>query len=307
VARGPGPLEVEAPEVAGHVDGLPDEIQARDREGLHRLRAPGPRVHAAQRPLGPVPAVPTERGNFPTPQSMGLANDSVSSIMVGANVEVVLCADNDFQGACETFGSNNDFLGNTSVGNDNVSSMRVVMKNNTGGNPNPQGAAGGAGPFCRPNINQIAIFNDAQFGGACKILNQGDFRTPQSMGMPNDSISSIIVGASVQVELCADDDFQGACQTFGSDNNFLGNTRVGNDNVSSLRIFKKGGAAGNPDPAPAPAAQQQQAPPPPANLPPPTDEVIYVFKNKAHVTTCTPNPGQGKCTQVAEPTTRQLA
>ncbi|HQZ95698.1 MAG TPA: hypothetical protein PLP21_05235 [Pyrinomonadaceae bacterium] len=245
-------------------------------------------------------------GNYPTPQSMGMPNDSITSIMVGANVQVELCADNDFQGACQTFDSNNDFLENTRVGNDNVSSLRIVMKNNAGGNPNPQGAAGGTGPFCRPNINQIAIFNDAQFGGQCKILNPGDFRTPQSMGMPNDSISSIIVGASVQVELCADDDFQGACQTFGSDNNFLGNTRVGNDNVSSLRIFRKGAAAGNPNPAPPPVAQQQ-APPPPANLPPPTDEVIFVFKNKANVTNCTPNPGWAKCIQMAEPTIRIMA
>lgn len=46
---------------------------------------------------------------------------------------------------------------------------------------------------------------------------------------------------------------------------------------------------------------------PPSNLPPPTDEVIYVFKNKANVTNCTPNPGWAKCIQMPEPTIRIMA
>lgn len=49
------------------------------------------------------------------------------------------------------------------------------------------------------------------------------------------------------------------------------------------------------------------AAPPPSNLPPPKDEVIYVFKNKANVTNCTPNPGWAKCIQLAEPTIRIMA
>jgi hypothetical protein len=49
------------------------------------------------------------------------------------------------------------------------------------------------------------------------------------------------------------------------------------------------------------------AAPPPSNLPPPKDEVIYVFKNKANVTNCTPSPGWAKCIQLAEPTIRIMA
>lgn len=222
--------------------------------------------------------------DYPTPQSMGLANDSVSSIMVGANVEVVLCADNDFQGACETFGSNSDSLGNTSVGNDNVSSLRIVMK----AGANPAQRPGGT-PFCTPNANQVAIFNDSQFGGACKILNPGDYRTPQSMGMPNDSVSSIMVGANVEVALCADDDFQGACEAFGANNDFLGNTSVGNDNVSSMRIVRKGNTSNNPNPAPAPAASSAPYVGP------------DVFKNKASFKPCAPEPGWKTCLEMADP------
>lgn len=46
---------------------------------------------------------------------------------------------------------------------------------------------------------------------------------------------------------------------------------------------------------------------PPSNLPPPKDEVIYVFKNKANVTNCTPNPGWAKCIQMVDPTIRIMA
>lgn len=166
--------------------------------------------------------------------------------------------------------------------------------------------------FCKPNANQVAIFLDWRYEGHCKILNPGNYPTPQSMGMANDSISSIMVGANVNVELCADNNFQGACQVFNSNNDFLGNTRVGNDNASSMRVVMRNNPGGTVSQSPAvrPPAQQpapRPAPPPPSNLPPPTDEVIYVFKNKANVTNCTPNPGWAKCIQLVEPTIRIMA
>ena len=49
------------------------------------------------------------------------------------------------------------------------------------------------------------------------------------------------------------------------------------------------------------------ATPRPSNLPAPKDEVIYVFKNKANVTNCTPDPGWAKCIQLADPTIRIMA
>ena len=55
--------------------------------------------------------------------------------------------------------------------------------------------------------------------------------------------------------------------------------------------------------AAAPAAVR----PKPANLPAPKDEVIYVFKNEANVTNCTPNLGWAKCIQLADPTIRIMA
>jgi hypothetical protein len=71
-------------------------------------------------------------GDYSNPAEMGLPNDSLSSIQVGWNVEAVVCRDDDFKGACETFRSDvRDFRGTyqdprgTRVGNDHASSLRV--------------------------------------------------------------------------------------------------------------------------------------------------------------------------------------
>ena len=48
VARRPGPLEVEAAEMAGHIQYLADEIQTGLMFGLHRFGADVIGIHAAQ-------------------------------------------------------------------------------------------------------------------------------------------------------------------------------------------------------------------------------------------------------------------
>ena len=93
---------------------------------------------------------------------------------------------------------------------------------------------------CRPNANQIAIFDDWKFEGKCKVLDIAGYATPEALGFDNDSISSILVGKNVQAEICQNDLYKGACQTLVSDNDFLENTSVGNDSVSSIRVTRKG-------------------------------------------------------------------
>lgn len=93
---------------------------------------------------------------------------------------------------------------------------------------------------CRPNANQIAIFDDWRFEGKCKVLDIAGYATPEALGFDNDSISSILVGNNVQAEICQNDLYKGACETLTSDNDFLENTRVGNDSVSSIRVTRKG-------------------------------------------------------------------
>ncbi|MEQ1603477.1 MAG: hypothetical protein ABL999_01260 [Pyrinomonadaceae bacterium] len=106
--------------------------------------------------------------------------------------------------------------------------------------------------LCKPNADQIAVFENDNFQGRCKVLNVGDFPSPQRIGFDNDSITSLKVGANVQVDVCEDDNYQGVCQTYGEDAGTLVGTNIGNDSISSLKVYRKN----------APAVTK---PPPPAN------------------------------------------
>ncbi|MFZ2614587.1 MAG: beta/gamma crystallin-related protein, partial [Anaerolineae bacterium] len=72
-------------------------------------------------------------------------------------------------------------------------------------------------PPCNPNSDQVALYVDNGFQGQCVIKGQGDYPNPNSIGLPNDSISSVRVGSNVQVRLCEHDNFQGTCEWFGGD------------------------------------------------------------------------------------------
>lgn len=117
---------------------------------------------------------------------------------------------------------------------------------------------------CVPNANQIAVFENDNFQGRCKVLNIGDFPSPQQMGFDSDSITSFKVGANVQVDVCEDDNYQGACQTYGEDAVTLVGTNIGNDSISSLKVYRKN----------APAVTK---PPPPADTKPGNQKKMDVF------------------------------
>jgi len=159
-------------------------------------------------------------GEYPNPNSIGLPNDSISSVKVGGNVRAVLCRDDNYQGGCETFTSDDPDLGNNSIGNDQVSSVKVE-------------------PRCSLNADQIALFVDPNYGGQCVVKNIGEYPNPSSIGLPNDSISSLKVGGNVRAVLCRDDNYGGGCETFTSDDPDLGNNSIGNDQVSSVKVEQR--------------------------------------------------------------------
>ena len=53
------------------------------------------------------------------------------------------------------------------------------------------------------------------------------------------------MGKNVQAVVCENNNFQGVCQTFTADNEFLEGTEIGNDTISSLKVFAKAAASGN--------------------------------------------------------------
>jgi hypothetical protein len=155
-------------------------------------------------------------GRYPNPSLIGLNNDSVSSIKVGANVKVTFCEHDDFAGNCETAVSDVPDMTVSTVGNDQVSSMRI---------------------HCDPDGNQVALYIDVDYGGQCVFKTVGDYLTPTAIGLPNDAISSVRIGSDVRLLLCRDDNLGGICDTIKQDDANLFDNAVGNDQVSSFRVL----------------------------------------------------------------------
>ncbi len=95
---------------------------------------------------------------------------------------------------------------------------------NSGGNAGGGGSAPPAGPHgCNPTLdpNQALIFMDIGFSGQCAALPVAAYPTAQSFGLPDKSLSSFEVGANVQLVICNDANFRGACSTYINDVDLL--------------------------------------------------------------------------------------
>jgi hypothetical protein len=164
-------------------------------------------------------------GDYPNSGAIGLPNDSISSVKLGSNTQVVLCKDNNFQGDCILLKSSQSFVNDNRVGNDQTSSVKVQ----------PLGFAS-----CMPSSTQVSFYVNADFLGTCVVKDVGDYPNSGAIGLPNDSISAIRVGSNVQVVICKDNNFQGDCILLTSSVGFLNNNRVGNDQVSSAKVQTRG-------------------------------------------------------------------
>lgn len=91
-------------------------------------------------------------------------------------------------------------------------------------------------PTCNPGADQVAVFVDANYGGQCVTKGVGEYSNPSSIGMPNDAISSVRVGANVKAILCKDDNYAGGCEEFTGDDANLGDNSIGDEQVSSMKV-----------------------------------------------------------------------
>lgn len=66
--------------------------------------------------------------NFPDTGRAGIGNDTISSLKVGNGVRALVCADNDFKGKCQSHLQNWSNLSNTVVGDNGISSIKVLQK-----------------------------------------------------------------------------------------------------------------------------------------------------------------------------------
>jgi hypothetical protein len=159
-------------------------------------------------------------GRYSRSTIIGLPNDSISSYSVGSQVVLRVCIDEGWGGGC--------FWPKTGAANlppglDNAISSVEVYPVTWDQN------------LTFPASNQVAIFSDANFSGNRDLLTVGTYGNALSMGLPNDVMSSIRVGAGVTALLCVDAGLSG-CSTVSSDSAFLPQVLVPNDAVSSMIV-----------------------------------------------------------------------
>ncbi len=174
-------------------------------------------------------------GDYPSPDRFGsVGNDNAESIKVSSSVQALLYRDNDYQGGPDTITGDDGNLGDNPVGANNLSSMKVQ------------------GRQCNPNADQIALYANTGYGGACVVLGVGDYPNPGTLGpVGNDNAESIKVGGNVQGILYEHDNYGGRSETFMGDDDNLGNNNIGANSVSSARVQQR---------APAPTATSVPVP-----------------------------------------------
>ena len=161
-------------------------------------------------------------GSYPTSNDLGIGNDSISSIQVGSGAKVYVCSDAWYEGRCEVFTLSDARLSDNPIGNDAISSAKVVPSS--------------ASITCEPDDSQVAFFGKANFGLPCEVRGMGEYRHSYQIGLKNDSICSIKVGRRVEALLCRDANFGDPCFLFSGSAPTLAGTRVGNNSVSSARV-----------------------------------------------------------------------
>jgi hypothetical protein len=148
-------------------------------------------------------------------------NDRFSSLQLGANATVEICADINF-GACQVFDAS---VARLPAGlNDAVSSYRTPA-----GQPEvrePERARG-------PAANEVCFYEDGNFGGDffCATMGTDTRSLPPEW---DNRISSLRIGTGASVQICSNLEFTGSCATLTRDVVQLpGNL---NNGVSSFRI-----------------------------------------------------------------------
>ncbi|UUZ81101.1 beta/gamma crystallin family protein [Paenibacillus sp. P26] len=106
----------------------------------------------------------------------------------------------------------------------------------------PAGRVEAAGGYACDGSPGVYIYQDGHYSGACTRVAVGDYADLTSLGIPNDSASSVRIinnpnsGVYYEATLYDNSNYQGANSIirFGSDE--LGQDAIGNDRLSSLKV-----------------------------------------------------------------------
>jgi len=89
-------------------------------------------------------------------------------------------------------------------------------------------------PVCTPTSNQVALFADPDYQGACVVMGNGSYTSISNLGANN--AESIQVGAGVLATLYDKADLTGRSETISTNDSNLSDNRTGKNHVSSLRV-----------------------------------------------------------------------
>jgi hypothetical protein len=168
-------------------------------------------------------------GEYPTPESIGLPNDSISSIKMGSGANVRLCDNAGLNSPCEYISIDDPDLANNMIGTNTVSSLKVEDT--------------APGRDCVPNDYQVAFFMNENYQETCILRGVGRYNDAGALGLPNDTISSVKIGARVKVRICDNVNNDSPCDQFENNVPDLTPTTVQNNRASSAEVTLKGGIA----------------------------------------------------------------
>ncbi len=167
-------------------------------------------------------------GDYNNAAAIGLPDNSVKSVRVGSGAKVWLCDNENINSFCEWFPPDDTDLSNNSLNVNTVSSMRVISDQ-----PTSSG--------CNPGATEVAFFVDTNYGGACLTRGVGVYSDPGAIGLPNDSISSIKVGANAKVRVCENSGMNSPCVDFDQNDDRLGYyDSIGDNTISAAEVTVKG-------------------------------------------------------------------
>jgi hypothetical protein len=163
-------------------------------------------------------------GNFPYLPA-GLPNDSVTSVFLGSQVEIVLRSDTELGGFGLLAHGSQSNLG-TNGFNDVTSSFYLQTRN----------------ARCNLQTGQVCLFQDSNFntglftGGSKRGV--GNYPTSMHMGIQNDSVSSMLIGSGVAVAVCPDANY-GSCIGPLIPGQYPVPSTLGipNDSLSSMQVY----------------------------------------------------------------------
>lgn len=172
-------------------------------------------------------------GSYPSASDIGLTNDSISSILVGSGAQVEVCRNSNFGGQCITIQEDRARLSRTNSGgfSDSISSAkvsaRVVLR-------------------CSPGPNQVAFYEHTHYQGACAVRGIGRYKNSTEMGISNDTISSIKMGANTRVIAFEHVNYGGRHYLYTTSMPILAtcslcshNKHQAGDDISSVEIIRK--------------------------------------------------------------------